>query len=268
MILFFILLFFILGTAIGSFLNVIAYRSVHGGSVFSGSSRCPHCKKKLLAGDLVPIASFILLRGRCRYCKKSISTQYPIVETTTGVVFAFTAYYWLQNVSSISFVDIQQLVYLLFVVGVLLVLFVTDIKDGLLPNSIVLPAIFIVFLYKFLLLFTTSISPQSFAFDLLAAFIAALVFFTISYVSKERAMGGGDAKLVFLIGLAVGWPAILVALFTAFLTGAFVAVMLIIIGKKRFGQTVPFGPFLNFAAFVSLLAGQEIIDFYLRAIIG
>lgn len=81
-------------------------------------------------------------------------------------------------------------------------------------------------------------------------------------------MGGGDAKLVFLIGLAVGWPAILVAIFTAFLTGAFVAVMLIIIGRKRFGQTVPFGPFLGLGATIAVFWGQEIVDFYLRVIIG
>lgn len=274
MILFLTLLFFIFGSAIGSFLNVVAYRSIHGGSIFFDSSRCPRCKKKLAARDLVPIISYFLLGGCCRSCKKPISPQYPLVEVVTGLIFASTVYYWLisvssitYQVSSISFIDILQLIYLLFFVSTLIVLFVTDLRDGLLPNSVVSPAIFAVLVYKLLLLFSTSTTISALATDLLTAFTAAAVFFAISYFSKEKAMGGGDSKLVFLIGLAVGWPAILVAIFAAFLTGAFVAVMLMLIGKKRFGQTVPFGPFLSLGAFVALFWGQGIIDLYLRILI-
>jgi prepilin signal peptidase PulO-like enzyme (type II secretory pathway) len=186
-----------------------------------------------------------------------------LVEVTTGILFVFTYLYWLNTVFSL-----MDLICLLFVMSVLVVLFVTDLRDGLLPNSVVLPAIFAVLTYKLLLLFFTSTTISVLATDLLAALVAAGAFFAISYLSKEKAMGGGDGKLVFLIGLAVGWPALLVAVFTAFLTGAFVAVMLISVGKKRFGQTVPFGPFLAIGAAFSFFWGQEIIDFYLRVIIG
>jgi leader peptidase (prepilin peptidase)/N-methyltransferase len=270
MILFLTPLCFVLGTTVGSFLNVVAYRSVHGGSIFFDSSRCTRCKKKLAARDLVPVVSYFLLGGRCRYCRKPISAQYPFVEAATGILLLLTYLYWLNTEYSIQYTvySLTDLIYLLFIVSVLVVLFVTDLRDGLLPNSVVLPAIFVVLVYKFLLLFSTSTTISTIATDLLAAFVAASGFFAISYFSKEKAMGGGDAKLVFLIGLAVGWPALLIAVFAAFLTGAFVAVMLILIGKKRFGQTIPFGPFLNLGAFVSLFWGQGIIDLYLRAIIG
>ena len=268
MIYFSLLFFFILGTAIGSFLNVVAYRSIHGGSVLFGSSRCPACKHKLAAKDLVPIVSFILLSGKCRYCKKKISLQYPIVELATGILFVFTFLYWSNTLDPIPYTayDFIHLIFLLFVVSVLIVLFVTDVRDGLLPNSVVLPAVTIVATYK-LLLVVVGLSQFSVLFtDLLTALVVAGIFFAIVALSGEKAMGGGDVKLAFLIGLAVGWPAVTVALFTSFLTGAIVAVMLILVGKKRFGQSVPFGPFLSLGAFIALFWGREIIDLYLRAL--
>ena len=254
------ILFFILGTAVGSFLNVVAYRSVHGGSIFLGSSRCPACKHKLAAKDLVPIASFLALGGKCRYCGKSISLQYPLVELVTGFLFAFTYLYWLGTVY-----NLMHLVYLLFVVSVLIVLFVTDVRDGLLPNSVVLPAVTIVATYKLLLVVVGSSQFSTLIADLLTGLVVSGIFFAIVVLSGEKAMGGGDVKLAFFIGLAVGWPATTVALFTSFLTGAIVAVMLILVGKKRFGQSVPFGPFLSLGAFVALFWGRGIIELYLRA---
>ena len=256
-----LLFFFIIGTAVGSFLNVVAHRSVHGGSVFFDNSRCPHCRHNLAAKDLIPLVSFLTLRGKCAYCRKKISPQYPFVEIATGVLFALTFLYWSNTV-----LGLMELIYLLFFVSVLIVLFTTDVVDGLLPNSVVLPAIAAVTIYKMILVAAGTMSFSVFTTDLLIAFVVAGVFFAIVAVSAERAMGGGDVKLAFLIGLAVGWPAVLVAVFTSFLTGAIVAVMLILIGKKRFGQSVPFGPFLSFGALIAVFWGREIIDLYLRAI--
>ena len=279
-------LFFILGTAIGSFLNVVAYRSVHGDpkrpdlkksprsglkkldSILFGKSACPHCKKKLKPLDLIPIVSYLLLEGRCRACHKKISLQYPLIEAATGLLFAFTFYYWSANIFNNLHLTsyILHLVYLLFVVCVLIVLFTTDIVDGLLPNSIVLPAIVVVAFYKLILLTFGSVSVSSLSWDIIAALLTTAVFFAIVYFSGERALGGGDVKFVFFIALAVGWPAVLVSLFSGFLTGGLVAVMLILLGKKRFGQTVPLGPFLAIGAAIALFWGQQIIDLYLRAI--
>ena len=268
MIHFSLLFFFILGTAIGSFLNVVAYRSIRGGSVLFGSSRCPDCKHKLAAKDLVPIASFILLSGKCRYCGKSISLQYPLVELVTGFLFAFTYLYWWGALYSIQHTaySVMYLLYLLFVVSVLIVLFVTDVRDGLLPNTVVLPAVTIVATYKLLLVVVGSTQFSTLIADLLTALVVSGIFFAIVALSGEKAMGGGDVKLAFLIGLAVGWPATSVAVFISFLTGAIVAVMLILIGKKRFGESVPFGPFLSIGALIAMFWGREIIDLYLRAL--
>ncbi len=270
MILIISLLIFIFGLAIGSFLNVVAHRSVHGGSIFVGNSKCPHCDHKLTALDLIPLLSFFILKGKCRYCSKNISIQYPIVELSMGVLFAFSFLYW-SNISgnvfsSLSISEYLSLLFLLFSVSVLVVLFVTDLRDGLLPNTIVLPSIAAIAGFKVLFFILGTPSLSALTYDVLAAFIAAFVFFAIVFLSNERAMGGGDVKLVFLIGLIAGWPAILVGLFAGFLTGAFVAVTLILIGKRKFGQTIPFGPFLTIGGFIALFWGREILDLYLKTL--
>jgi len=274
-----LILFFVFGISVGSFLNVVAYRSIHGGSVFIGNSVCPKCRHKLFPVDLVPVVSYLLLGGSCRYCKKKISPQYPLVEVATGILFALAFYVWSSSagyqLSSLPageagflYKDLFGLIYLLFVVSVLIVLFATDIVDGLLPNSIVLPAIAAVAVFKLgFLLFSDSVSVSSLAMDLTASFLVASTFLAIVYFSGEKALGGGDVKLVFLIGLALGWLNFLLALFLGFLTGGFVAVMLIITGKKRFGQTVALGPFLTFGALLALFWGHEILDLYLKAIL-
>jgi len=314
MILLFSSLFFIFGLAVGSFLNVVAYRSVHGdpkrpelkkpqrsslekiSSVLFGHSVCPKCRHQLSALDLVPILSYVILKGRCRTCRKKISLQYPIVEFATGLLFAFTFYHWYQTTSfqfpvtsgqansglwslvsgpwSLAAGNLIYLIYLLFVISVLIVLFTTDIVDNLLPNSIVLPAIAVVIIYKLLLSlfspppFFSLSSLLPFLTDFAASFLVASIFFAIVYLSRERALGGGDVKLVFLISLVVGWPSLLVALWLAFLTGGAVAVMLILLGKKRFGQTVPLGPFLALGALVAMFYGNEIIRWYLSTLAG
>jgi len=264
------LIIFILGLAIGSFLNVVAYRSVHGGSILVDNSKCPHCGHKLSALDLVPLLSFFILKGKCRYCSKNISIQYPIVELATGLLFSFSFLHWSNNLlSAFSLVSISEylsLLFLLFSVSILLVLFVTDLKSGLLPNIIVLPAIIVVAGFNVLSVILGTQPFSNLFYGALSAFIAAFVFFAIVFLSNEKAMGGGDVKLVFLIGLIVGWPSILVGLFAGFLTGAFVAVTLILIGKKKFGQTIAFGPFLTIGGFFALFWGQEILSMYLKTL--
>jgi leader peptidase (prepilin peptidase)/N-methyltransferase len=263
-----IVIVFLFGTAIGSFLNVVAYRSIHGGSFIFGGSVCPKCKHKLAAVDLIPIVSFLLLRGRCRYCGKEISLQYPIVEAATGVLFLAAA--WkifgvgtgsLNINSSISFL------FLLFAISVLIVLFVADLLDGVLPNKITLPAIALAAIYDFFLFASRQISLSALSYTFIAAVVAAILFFAIVYFSGETAMGGGDVKLALFIGLAVGWPEVLVALFVAFLTGGLASAMLLLTGKKRFGDTVPLGPFLSIGAIIALLWGQAILGFYLNRIL-
>jgi leader peptidase (prepilin peptidase)/N-methyltransferase len=257
------LLLFLLGTAIGSFLNVVAYRTVQGLSPLMGTSFCPHCKHRLYPIDLLPVLSFVFLNGKCRYCKKPISIQYPLVEIATGTIFAFVYVQW----NSLFPDSYLYLMYLLFSLSVLMILFLTDIREGILPNSVTLPAIVVVAVYKLFLLIIGELSLAIFLLDFLSGLVPALLFLFMVILSGETAMGGGDVKLVFLLGILVGWPSILVALFLAFLTGGFMAVMLILLGRKRFGQTIPFGPFLTLGAAIALLYGQQIIEAYLWAIL-
>jgi leader peptidase (prepilin peptidase)/N-methyltransferase len=256
---------FLFGIAIGSFLNVVAYRLVHGGSFIFGGSVCPKCKHKLAAADLIPIVSFLLLRGRCRYCRKKISLQYPIVEAATGVLFLAAAWKIFGVVTgSLNLNASISLLFLLFAISVLIVLFVADLLDGVLPNKITLPAIVLAAVYDIFLFASHQISLSALFYTFIAAAVAAVLFFAIVYFSGEKAMGGGDVKLAFFIGLAVGWPAVIVSFFLAFLTGGIASAMLLLTGKKRFGDTVPLGPFLSIGALIALLWGQTILSFYLN----
>ena len=189
------------------------------------------------------------------------------MELVTGIVFTFIFFYWLQTSTPISLIGLINLIYLLFVVSVLIALTTTDIKDGLLPNSIVVSSVVLVGLYKLFLLLIGGYTLSTLSVDLISAFFTALAFFAIVYVSKEKALGGGDVKLVFLLGLIVGWPTLLLALFLAFLTGGLLAAMLMLLGRKRWGQSLPLGPFLNLGAFISIFWGQQLLDIYLRAIL-
>jgi leader peptidase (prepilin peptidase)/N-methyltransferase len=268
MVLILIFITFIFGTAIGSFLNVVAYRTVHGGSIIFGSSKCPKCGKTLKPIDLVPIVSFLLLRGRCSYCGKEISLQYPIVEAATGFLFlAATLKIFGVGIGSLNINSSISLLFLLFAVSVLIVLFVADLLDGVLPNKIILPAIALAAIYDVFLFASRQISLSALFYTFIAAAVAAVLFFAIVYFSGETAMGGGDVKFALFIGLAVGWPAVIVSFFLAFLTGGLASAMLLLTGKKRFGDTVPLGPFLSVGAFSALLWGQTILGFYLNRVL-
>ena len=272
-----LLIIFIFGTAIGSFLNVVAYRSVHGGSLFLDRSKCPHCKHQLETLDLVPILSFLFLKGRCRYCKEKISWQYPVVEATTGILFAITTYIVMfhNQIVIVDLISTLSLIYLLFVTSVLIAIFITDFRDGLIPDKIILPSIAIALAFKVLLAVSTSqevlvvagsnfLTFSQIGWDILAGLMGGAFFLLLVVFSKGKAMGGGDIKLAVFMGLVLGLSKLALALFLAFLTGAIVSLILIFVGKKRFGQTIAFGPFLVFGAYIALIWGQQILDWYLR----
>lgn len=273
-----LIIIFIFGASVGSFLNVVAYRSVHGGSIFFDHSKCPHCNHRLAASDLVPILSFITLRGKCRYCHKKISLQYPLVELSTAFLFALSYFFILHPTSYIL-----DLLYVWFVLSVLIVIFVTDVKDGLIPDKVIFPAIAVAFVFKLIFLtshispFASLISPMyqvssvmyqgsptQLIYDIVAGVLAGLFFYAIILVTRGKAMGGGDVKYAVFLGFSLGFAKLAVAWFLAFLTGAAFSLILISVGKKRFGQTVAFGPFLSIGALIALLWGQQILDWYLR----
>ncbi|OGL66515.1 hypothetical protein A2856_02380 [Candidatus Uhrbacteria bacterium RIFCSPHIGHO2_01_FULL_63_20] len=245
-----LLLAFVVGACIGSFLNVLVFRTrTHEAP--NGRSRCQRCQRVLTPLELVPIASFLALRGRCRGCRKPISAQYPLVETAVGCLFAFV-YRSHGMPLDFSLPLIRDLAF----VSILALLFTYDLKYKLLPDRFTLPAIAVAFgLNVWLGRRPTELSMG-----------AALAggFFLLQYVlSRGRWIGGGDIRLGVLMGSMLGLPATLGALVIAYVIGALVGLGLLV-AKKADGKTeIPFGTFLTASTFLMLFWGERIIGWYL-----
>jgi prepilin signal peptidase PulO-like enzyme (type II secretory pathway) len=251
---------FLFGLVIGSFLNCIIYRlelrefKKEKKSFLRGKSFCPSCKHVLAWYDLIPIISFFILRRKCRYCKKKISIQYPTVELLTALIFLLILNY--------SNYNLLFTIYHLLIVSLLILIFVYDLKHFIIPDTAVFSIITITFLYN--LIFNSQFLVYN---SVLTAIVVSLSFLTIFALSKGRWMGFGDVKLVFFIGLFLGFPLTLVALFFSFLIGAIIGIILILLKKKGLKSEVPFGPFLIIGTYIGLFLGKEIIDWYLNLII-
>jgi len=243
---------FILGLMVGSFLNCVIYRLETNKSFLKGRSFCPECKHILAWYDLIPVFSFLILKGKCRYCHQKISWQYPLVELTTATLFLLLTFYAMASFVSIFFYIV--------IASFLIIIFVYDLKHFIIPDKVIYPAIIIAFLYQIISTFQFQIT--NFYPPILSALGAAAFFLLIVLVSRGKWMGLGDVKLAFLMGLFLGWPNILVALFLAFFIGAIIGVGLIVFGKKALKSEVPFGPFLVGATFIGLFFGQQIIGWY------
>jgi len=281
---FFYLIAFILGLVIGSFLNAVIYRLWQKKSFLKGRSFCPHCKHTLGWKDLIPLVSFLVLKGKCRYCGKKISLQYPLVEISTGILFALVFWVWglgfdwsLGCSPPGSPLRVQGtwdffiLSYLLIIASFLIIIFIYDLKHFIIPDKVVYPAIFIVLGFRtWNLIGHWSLGFRDFkglVNPFLAAFGASLFFLAIVLISRGRGMGLGDVKLAFFMGLFLGFPKIIVALFFAFLIGAIIGVGLILAKRKTLKSEVPFGPFLVTGTFIALFAGEKIVQWYLNLLI-
>lgn len=266
---------FLLGLIIGSFLNAVIYRLEINQSAFRGRSFCPKCRHILAWQDLAPLFSFIWLRGRCRYCGKRISIQYPLVELATGLLFLSIFNFFAQGGLALgwqfSIFQFFNLFYWFYIISVLIIIFVYDLKHYIIPDKIVLPAILVSLVWilgvgNYLPVYGGSVAGGEilggFVNPLLIAVGVATFFFLLIVLSKGRWMGFGDVKLVFLMGLILGYPQILIALFTAFFIGAIIGIGLIVFGKKTLRSQVPFGPFLVGGAALALFFGEIIINWY------
>jgi prepilin signal peptidase PulO-like enzyme (type II secretory pathway) len=223
--------------------------------------------------DLIPIFSFVFLRGRCRYCKQAISWQYPVIEITTAALFIFVAWYYLifnsqfSIINQFSIFNFLILIRGLFFVSVLLLIFVFDLKYQIIPNRISIPALFIAVIFGVFLTLSTVNSRGALIKLFLAILIGAGFFFAQYLLSKGKWIGGGDICLGALMGAMLSWPNILVALFLAYITGAIYGIVAIIFKKKTLRSAVPFGTFLTAATFITLFYGTKILDWYLNFIV-
>ena len=276
------LIVFAFGISVGSFLNVIIERVPRLHSI-RGRSHCPACLHELGISDLVPLLSFFFLRSKCRYCQGPISWQYPAVEFFTGLLFVLVFF---------SFPLPYSLIYIALF-SILLVLFVIDLKFGVVPTNIVYPAIIFALLVRIVFpiteslrlylrlasdktgfgryliksgFFTThlNLQLQMVALTILGALGIALFFLLLVVLTKRRGMGTGDIIYALLVALVAGFPNMFVVIILTFLSGALVSLGLVILGKKKFGQTIPLGPFLSFSTFVAVFWGNLLLDLYAR----
>ena len=261
----FYLFAFILGSIVGSFLNCIIYRIETKQSFLKGRSFCPVCKHRLNFFDLIPIFSFLFLKGKCRYCKTKISLQYPLVEIATGLIFLSVIIYHLSLITP-KLLTASGIIYQLLIACFLIIVFVYDLKHSIIPDKVIFPAIAIAFIYNVYAMFVSN-NVSIILNSVSAAMIAAGFFLFIVLISKGKWMGIGDIKLAFLMGLLLGFPNILIALFLSFLIGAIIGVGLILAKNKNFKSEIPFGPFLVTGTFMALFWGEKIINWYLNVLI-
>jgi len=243
------LIFLFLGAAIGSFLNVVIDRLARGEDLILSRSYCEKCKKKLLSRDLFPIISFLVLRGRCRFCKFKIPPRLLWVEILTAIFFVFFYFGFISG-----FLVLPELIYSVIIFCLFEIIFFTDIEHGIIPDKI------LVIFTGVVLVYTVLFKPQIFLSNLLTGVALFAIFMLIFILTRARGMGFGDVKLSFALGLYLGFPKVIVGLYSAFLTGAIVGVILILWGKKKLKKdTIPFGPFLVASSFIAYFFGDIIL---------
>ncbi len=252
---------FILGSAFGSFVNVVVDRVYKGQSPLRARSYCDYCRKTLAWFDLIPVFSFIFLGGHCRFCHRPISLQYPIVEIATGGLFTAFAI-WQLNFTQwqITPLLLVNFAFYFLTATALMIVLVSDLKYGLIYDAVVVTGTLLTVVY---LMLTT---PSLLGSSLLAAFLSFLLFLFLVLITKKRGMGEGDVKLVFWLGLLTGFPNFGVMLTLSFILGGLVAGVLLLAGKKKFGQTLPFGPFLTIATVLTLIWGEKFLNWYLASV--
>ena len=239
------------GIAVGSFLNVCIDRLPSGESLLSPPSSCASCHQRLPVKDLIPVFSYLWLRGHCRYCQASISKRILWVEIGTGILFAYL--YWYYGLST-------ELAITAFYCCIFLVIMVIDLERGIIPNKIVYPSMAVALVISALL--SQTMTVPGIAQAAIGGGIGLILFLLIVLISKGG-MGWGDVKLAALIGLVTGFPLVFVALLLAVILGGLVAVILLLSKLKKRKEGIPFGPYLAIGAMITLLFGNNILNWYL-----
>jgi leader peptidase (prepilin peptidase) / N-methyltransferase len=239
---------FLGGAVTGSFLSVVAHRVPRGESIVGPRSRCASCGGQIAAYDNIPILSWLLLRGRCRHCDERISVRYPLIEVATGLLFALTALVLRDEPA--------QLALGLVFVATLAAITLTDLELRLIPDKVLIVSAVAG------LALTAGLDPSSLPERVIAAVAAGGLLFAIA-LSYPRGMGMGDVKLAAVMGLYLG-RSVAPALLIGFAAGSIFGLALIArYGATARKQAVPFGPFLALGGVIGLLAGNQIVDWYL-----
>ena len=258
---YFILTFFF-GAAVGSFINVLIDRTILGLNWVSGRSHCDYCHKTLAWFDMIPILSFMVNRGKSRCCKRPLTYRYPIVEALVGSLFVWwlAVGFWFFKLVSAPLIVLQPLFWLLTGV-ILLILFLADLFYGVVLMGVVWCGYVITILYRVILSIYGAYQLSDFAINLLSSSLIFLFFWILNKLTKGKGMAEGDMYVAFYIGLVLGWPRSIVAMFLSFVIGAIVGVLLIATKIRSRKDTVPFVPFMIIGAIIALLWGKQLIGF-------
>jgi leader peptidase (prepilin peptidase)/N-methyltransferase len=244
---------FCLGAIIGSFLNVCIYRLPHKESIVTPGSRCPRCGKNIRFYDNIPIVSYLILRGKCRHCKEPISPRYPVVEGLFGLL---TLALFIKHGPTLPFVLL-----LAFTASLIIITFI-DLDYQIIPDSISIPGIFVGIGASFF------IPLLSWAESLIGILVGGgfllLVAFGYKWVTGREGMGGGDVKLIAMLGAWLGWKAIPFILFSSSLIGVFIGGGISLLQRTGLKSRIPFGPFLTLSAIIYVFFGPELIHWYLN----
>jgi prepilin signal peptidase PulO-like enzyme (type II secretory pathway) len=259
-----LLVLLLLGLIFGSFVNAFVWRLHNKKNFITGRSECVNCHHQLAGKDLVPVFSWLLLKGRCRYCQKQISWQYPVVELITGLLFMASYQWWPWCLESGlgKFILGFWLIILVFLVA----LVVYDLRWMLLPDKIVFPLIWLAVIYRVLLAVEQN-SPAILQDGVWGLVLAFGFFGSLFYVSKGKWIGGGDVKFSIFLGLLLGLSKSLLAIMLAFNLGALVVLPLLMARLITKKQPIPFGPFLIAGTIISQLFGNQIIDWYTSTVL-
>lgn len=244
----------LVGLAIGSFLNVLVDRLPKGESIVHPPSHCPHCHHAIAFYDLIPAFNYLWLRGRCRYCQAPIPIRLPIVEATTGALFAWVSLHFGLSLSTLV---------VLLNVCIFIVIFLIDLEHHLILNKLLfssLPVLFALF----------PSGPIGTHLSVPAAYLSALEgtglgvgVMLVIFLLSRGAIGEGDVKLGALMGAAVGFPYVISALWLGFVSAGATALTLIALKRKTMKDMMPFGPFLAAGVMAVLLAGDNLFSWYL-----
>lgn len=261
---FFIALLFIFGAAVGSFTSVVIYRMhTQEKGILTGKSKCTSCKTPLKPLDLIPIASYLFLRGKCKYCNKEISYMYPLLELMTGLLFSLLFLKFQFVDSNLVFSEKILGMYALYAVYtfILVFTFFYDLHYLKVADEILLPAILI----GLIATLATPLTPH--IFDALIGAGIGIAFFGIQIlVSRGTWVGMGDLRIGAFMGVILGWKLIIVALFVSYLLGSVISIIIVLKKKQFFGIKIPFAPFLVIGTFITIFIGEEILKWYLNSI--
>jgi len=242
----------IFGAIVGSFLNVCIYRIPRGESIVFPGSHCPHCQRPIPFYDNIPLVSYLLLKGKCRHCQGSISVQYPLVEGVTALCS-----FLLFSRFGISW---SYFFYFLFLAS-LIVITVIDLFHQIIPDVISLPGIGVGLIASLILPQHTLLN--SLMGTLLGGGSLFLVATFYQWLFKREGMGGGDVKLLAMIGAFLGWKAVVLTILAGSLIGSIIGIIVMVVKGKDMKYAIPFGPFLSLGATLALFYGETLIRWYL-----